>query len=277
MRDAAERRLAVGFFDGVHLGHQAILKGADGALTFDVHPLAVLAPDRAPRLLMSLDERVAAIRACGVDEVRVLGFTPELAATEPEAFLDFIRDFPVVRCGDNWRFGSGGRGDAAFLRARGFAVEVVPYAEWEGSAVSSSRIRAALGEGRVAAAAAMLGRPYAVSAPVVAGKGLGRELGYPTLNVAPARPLAIRCGVYAVRFGTVPAVANYGLAPTLGDAAWREPVLEVHLLGDAADCERATVTFDAFIRDERRFDSLEDLRRQIAADCDFVTKGDYIR
>ena len=127
--------LAVGFFDGVHLGHQAILKGADAALTFRNHPLTILAPERAPRLIMSCEERVAAIKACGVKDVTVVDFTPELAEMPAEEFVDsFLKRkgfrFSTVRCGANWRFGAGGAGDAAFLRERGFGGEVVLYAEY---------------------------------------------------------------------------------------------------------------------------------------------------
>ena len=156
MRDAALESVAVGFFDGVHLGHQAILGRASRALTFGNHPLSVLAPERAPRLIMTPEEKVAAIRACGVGEVEVVDFTPELAALSPEEFaarhfvgLDGSRRSVV--CGENWRFGAGGRGDADFLRRLGFDVEVVPYAVFDGERVSSSRIRRSLADGDIAA------------------------------------------------------------------------------------------------------------------------------
>ena len=116
--------LAVGFFDGVHLGHQTILKGADAALTFRNHPLSVLAPERAPRLIMSCEERVTAIKSCGVKDVTVLEFTSELASMPAEEFaVSFLKRsgdrFPVLRCGGNWRFGKGGEGNAEWLRAKG--------------------------------------------------------------------------------------------------------------------------------------------------------------
>lgn len=283
MRDADQFHVAVGFFDGVHLGHRKILVGADAAVTFSRHPLEVLRPERAPVLLMTVEERVAAIRACGVRQVTLLDFTPELARVSAEDFVKKLVDVGlngqdacspasgaklVVRCGDNWRFGAGGKGDANLLRSRGLEVEVVPYATYRGEPVSSSRIRQALADGQVADAAAMLGRPFVVRGEVVKGKGLGRELGFPTLNVRPDRPLNLRRGVYAVRLGGVKGVANYGLAPTMGERAWREPVLEVHLLEPfaAADSTAAVELVD-FIREERRFDSAEDLRRQIALDC----------
>ena len=167
MRNAALQSLAVGFFDGVHLGHQAILKGADAALTFRNHPLSVLAPEKAPRLIMSVEERVAAIKACGVERVEVLDFTRELATMSAEEFVDFLnkrrgRRFSLVRCGENWRFGKGGAGDAEFLRRMGFEVEVVPYAEYKDERISSSRIRAALERGAIEDANAMMGRRFKV-------------------------------------------------------------------------------------------------------------------
>lgn len=271
MRDAAQRRLAVGFFDGVHLGHRAILTGADAALTFRSHPLSVLCPERAPKLLMSVEERVAAIRACGVADVTVLDFTPELAAMTAEDFMDsHLRRFSGVRCGENWRFGKGGTGDAAFLRAHGFGVEVVGYAEYRGERISSSRIRRCLADGQAEDAAAMLGRPYAVGGRIVAGKGVGRGLGYPTLNLDVGRPLNLRFGVYAVELYGVRGVANYGFAPTMGAQAWTAPVLEVHLLAEipAGRAGNPSVRILRFLRDERTFASVEALRRQIAADCE---------
>ena len=279
MRDAALQSIAVGFFDGVHLGHQAILKGADAALTFRNHPLTVLAPEKAPRLIMSCEERVAAIRACGVRNVMVLEFTPELAEMPAEEFVDsFLKRkgfrFSTVRCGANWRFGKGGAGDAAFLRERGFEVEVVPYAEYKGERVSSSRIRAALERGEIEDANAMLGRRFEVQGLKFEGKGVGRELGYPTVNLKPQTlNLRLPLGVYEVEVKGVKGIANYGLAPTMGDKAWEEPVLEIHLLGAAGEGlrhetgDRTVVSLIRFIRPERRFDSAADLQRQIAADC----------
>jgi len=277
MRAADERCLAVGFFDGVHLGHRQILSGAGVALTFRRHPRSVLTPESAPKLLMSVDERVAAIRACGVERVLVRDFTRELAETDPLDFLEGLRrEFPEgafsVRCGENWRFGRGGAGDAAFLRAHGIDVTVVGYAEHDGGRISSSRIRTCLEAGRLAEANAMLGRPYSVTGRIVRGKGVGKTLGYPTVNLDVGRPLCLRRGVYAVEFRGGRGLANYGLAPTMGADAWREPVLEIHLLDAAPDAlpPVETVTFTDFIRDERAFASMDELKRQIAADISFL-------
>lgn len=265
--------LAVGFFDGVHLGHQAILKGADAVFTLSDHPLSVLAPERAPRLMMTREERLAAIRACGVADIRVCDFTRDLAGTEPEAFLPTLtggRTDVTVRCGDNWRFGRGGRGDAAFLRAHGVGVEIVPYAVFDGAPISSSRIRTCLEAGELDAANAMLGRPFRLTGEIVRGKGVGREIGFPTLNVSLGRPVSLKGGVYAVEVAGRLGVANFGLAPTMGERAWPEPTLEVHLL-EAADCsswQTADVDFLSFLRPEQTFASVGELTRQIAADCE---------
>ena len=271
MREAEQRILAVGFFDGVHLGHQAILRGASAALTFRAHPLSVLAPERAPRLVMTLEDRVAAIRACGVREVTVLDFTPALAMMSAADFAAEHLAAGAVRCGADWRFGRGGEGDADFLRARGIVVEVVPYAVFAGARVSSSRLRASLSRGEIEEANAMMGRRFRVTGRCFAGKGEGARLGCPTINVRPATGLAIPFGVYEVVLGGQTAIANYGLAPTMGERAWQEPVLEVHLLEGAVPAgDEFAVEFVRFLRPERKFESAEDLARQIAADCDTI-------
>ena len=273
MRDAALKGLAVGFFDGVHLGHQEILRGASAALTFRNHPLTVLAPEKAPRLIMTCEERVAAIKACGVDEVTVLDFTRELAEMSAEEFA--VRYLPSsVRCGANWRFGKGGEGNADWLRAKGIAVDVVPYAEYKGEPISSSRIRQCLESGAIEDANAMMGRRFKVQGSRFKGKGLGETIGYPTVNLRPETlDLKLPLGVYEVEVGGLKAIANYGLAPTMGDEAWKVPVLEMHLLGEGAKdmrLETADGVFVAlvrYIRPEKKFASIDDLKRQIAADC----------
>ena len=276
-------KLAIGFFDGVHLGHQRILAGADAALTFREHPLSVLAPDKAPPLLMTPEERIAAIASAlnGLnDRVRALSFTRELAAEPADAFAERLRrDYPdleTILCGPNWRFGAGGAGDADFLRARGFAVEVVPLEEQDGAPVSSTRIRAALQAGDLPLANAMLGRPFAVAGEVVSGKGEGRKLGFPTINVRPANPCLARLlpfGVYVADTDWGRAVANWGQAPTMGEQAWPSPVLEVHVVerGEGEKVGRGEggkveISLLRFLRPERRFDSVEALREQIKTD-----------
>ena len=280
MRDAALQGLAVGFFDGVHLGHQAILRGASAALTFRNHPRSVLAPERAPRLIMTCEERVAAIRECGVGEVTVLDFTRELAELSPEAFAANYLSSSVsrlpscVRCGANWRFGRGGAGDAAFLRRLGFSVEVAPYVEHGGGRISSSRIREALERGEIEEANAMMGRRFKVQGSRFRGKGVGMKIGFPTLNLELSTlNLRLPLGVYAVEVAGLRGIANYGLAPTMGDGAWRKPVMEVHFPGAGPEdvrrqtSDEMTVSLIRFIRPERKFSSVEELQRQIELDC----------
>lgn len=279
MCDAAVRSLAVGFFDGVHLGHQAILAGADVALTFRNHPLSVLAPEKAPRLIMTCEERVAAIKSCGVKDVTVLDFTPELAEVPAEEFVrrylaSSVSGLPSsIRCGENWRFGKNGAGDAAFLRARGIDVKIVPYAEYQGERISSSRIRTALERGEIEDANVMMGRKFKVQGLRFKGKGVGGKIGYPTANLQPSTlNLELPLGVYEVEVEGRRAIANYGLAPTMGERAWTEPILEVHFVHRSPSpssfaSKSTTVDFVRFIRPERKFDSVQDLRRQIAADC----------
>ena len=268
--------LAVGFFDGVHLGHQRILAGADAVLTFRNHPLSVVNPSCAPPLLMDVSERIALLGTAGAKNpraVHAVRFTKKFAAMRPEEFAGYLRrefpDLEKVHCGGNWRFGAGGAGVPQTLRDFGFSVKVARYAMYGGAAISSTRIRSALAEGDVALANAMLGRRFAVSGRVVRGKGVGGSIGSPTLNLEVSPPL--RLGVYAVdtRYGR--GVANYGFAPTMGADSWQRPVLEVHLLdfvdGKAIPArEKIRVEFAKFIRPERKFPSIKALRRQVAAD-----------
>ena len=272
--------LAVGFFDGVHLGHRRILARADAALTFLNHPATVFAPDRVPPLLMPTDVRLAAIgdalakRMSVAEPVRALPFTPELAALPPDDFAARLRaaypDLDTVFCGPNWTYGAHGAGTADTLRVAGFRVETVPFFVLGGEPVSSTRIRKALASGRLDEATMLLGRPYAVVGATFSGKGVGRTLGRPTINLRLPKELVQQpLGVYAVETPLGRGVANYGLAPTLGARAWTEPTLEVHLL-DAPSAltvpKTLSVSFARFIRREQTFASLPELKEQIARD-----------
>jgi riboflavin kinase / FMN adenylyltransferase len=287
--DRRPSAVALGVFDGVHLGHRAILGAAVAharaigspavACTFDPHPLEVLQPDRAPLAITTLDERLELIAACGVDEVVVLAFTRELAAMEPEAFVkDVLVDRLAARqvvVGFNHRFGRGARGDAALLRelgARGgFGVDVIEPLTVDGVPVSSTAIRAALGRGDLEAAVRMLGRPYTLPGKVVAGAGRGRTLGFPTANIAPDRPVLVAPGVYActVEVANQPrrAVVNVGVRPTFDE---KTLAVEAYLLDFSGDLYGQTVRlmFRSRVREERRFSSVDALRAQIADDVE---------
>ena len=272
--------LAVGFFDGVHLGHRRILAQADAALTFINHPATVFAPSRVPPLLMPTETRLAAIRDALAkrlslpDPVRALPFTRKLAALPPAAFAARLRaDYPeldTLFCGPNWTYGANGAGTADTLRAAGFRVTTVPFVVLDGAPVSSTRIRAALADGRLDEATALLGRPYAVVGTTFFGKGVGRTIGRPTVNLhLPAGLVQLPFGVYAVETPLGAGIANYGHAPTLGARAWPVPVLEVHLFGVHESFfppSRLSVSFMRFIRSEQTFPSLAALQEQIARD-----------
>ena len=260
--------LAVGFFDGVHLGHQRILRTADAVLTFRNHPLSVLAPNRAPALVMSERDRLAKL-AEGGRKVKALKFTRALSEMPPERFATWLRKmFPgvdTVFCGPNWRFGKGGAGGPETLRAAGFKVLVAKFATRDGAPVSSTRIRKALAAGRLGEAAAMLGRRYSASGTPSKGKGAGSNLGFPTLNFKIDLPL--KRGVYAVKTPFGLGIANWGVAPTFGKDAWPRPVLEVHLSSPPPlRPGRVEVEFLSYLRPERKFASKERLAAQIAKD-----------
>jgi riboflavin kinase / FMN adenylyltransferase len=287
--DRRPSAVALGVFDGVHLGHRAILGAAVAharatgspaiACTFDPHPLEVLQPDRAPLPITTLDERLELIAACGIDEGVVLAFTRELAAMEPEAFVkDVLVDRLAARqvvVGFNHRFGRGAHGDAALLRelgARGgFGVDVIEPSTFDGVPVSSTAIRTALGRGDLEAAVRMLGRPYTLPGKVVAGAGRGRTLGFPTANIAPDRPVLVAPGVYActVEVAGQPrrAVVNVGVRPTFGEETL---AVEAYLLDFSGDLYGQTVrlVFRSRVREERRFSSVDALRAQIADDVE---------
>jgi len=280
--------VALGVFDGVHLGHRAILglavtraRAGDMrsiACTFDPHPVEVLQPGRAPLLITTLEERLALIEGCGLDEAVVLPFTRDLASMEPEAF---VKDVLVARLGArdvvvgfNHRFGRGARGDAALLASLGerlgFRTHVAEPLLVDGVAVSSTEIRGALQRGDLGLATRLLGRAYTLSGTITHGAGRGRTLGFPTANVLPTRPVLVAPGVYACMAEWAGrkerAVVNVGVRPTFGETAL---AVEAYLLDFSGDIygQTMTLSFISRIREERRFPSVEALRAQIDADA----------
>ena len=291
--DPAPAAVALGIFDGVHLGHQAILDtavrraraaGLDAvACTFDPHPMDVLQPQRASAPIASLAERLAVIGERGIDATVVLAFTLELARMEPEAFvkdvlLGRLRAQQVV-VGYNHTFGRGARGDARLLEELaprlGFEATVVPPLVIDGVPVSSSEIRGALRAGDVARAARDLGRPYSITGEVVRGAGRGRGLGFPTANVQSERPLLVPAGVYACRARVgdraAPAVVNIGVRPTFGETVL---AVEAHLLDFSGDLygSRVTLAFVERLRSEQKFPNVDALLAQIAADVEHARR-----
>jgi riboflavin kinase/FMN adenylyltransferase len=277
----------IGNFDGVHLGHQTILGSVQEAartrressllITFEPHPLAVVAPSRRPKLLMTRRQKLDALEATGLHGVLVLPFDRELAAMTGEeffgAFLAERINFASVHVGRNFRFGRARDGDLRLLEqigaAQGFAVSGIAPVEVGGETVSSSAIRSAVEEGDVARARAMLGRPFAVTGEVVRGDGRGRALEFPTANVAVENELIPRLGVYvteAVAFASrFPSVTNVGVRPTFGGT---HLTVETHFLDVEEDLygERIEVRFLARLRDEMKFSGPSELADQIARD-----------
>ncbi len=296
----APLHLGVGMFDGVHLGHERVIQEAidlgrepghwSAVLTFDPHPARILRPEAAPKLLMSLSERVEQLLRLGLTRVFVHRFTPLFAQVEGEAFVRYLKHiFPALQSlhvGENFRFGAGRRGDGPLLvrtaEAEGLRAFVHPPLCVEDGCVSSSRIREAIQAGRMEEAASLLGRAHRVGGPVVEGRQIGRTFGIPTLNLRWSREVCPPLGVYAVwcyRVGeteAIPAIANLGVRPSFG--VEKTPVLEVHLLGCQVSGwpvpgDEIEVEFGRFIRPELTFAAPEDLRSQILRDIEEVKRA----
>lgn len=281
--------LAIGMFDGVHLGHQSVIEaaihsarrsgGLAAVLTFAPHPSVLLRPENPTRLLMPPAMKRTVLARLGVDALVEQTFSREYAALAATDFLPHLkRHLPhlaALYVGENWRFGRDRAGDVALLVAEanraGVSVYSAPRLNHNGSPISSSRIRDLLAAGDLVGVNAMLGYTYFTDGSVERGRQLGRTIGFPTLNLAWSPELAPRFGVYAVEVLTgqkrpVKGVANYGLRPTVTDT--HRPLLEVHLL-EASPLtygDKLTVNWLHFLRPESKFGSLEELRRQIEND-----------
>jgi riboflavin kinase/FMN adenylyltransferase len=266
------RRVAVGEFDGVHLGHREVIAGNDTVLTFEPHPAVVLRPERAPRLLTSLELKKELIAELGVEELVIIPFDDEFAHKEPSKFVEDVLVGALgathVSVGENFRFGHLARGDAALLQADGrFETRVVPLVHVDGHAVSSTRIRMLVAGGEVEEAGRLLGAPFRLRSEVIPGDQRGRELGFPTANMIPDPGLAWPAhGVYACRAGERLAAVNVGVRPTFGTGL--HPLVEAYVLDFEGDLygQRLTVEFVARLRGEERFDSVEDLVEQMQRD-----------
>jgi riboflavin kinase/FMN adenylyltransferase len=282
--DFGPSAVTIGNFDGVHLGHQAILRRLCGlaaehgwkasALTFDPHPTKIVAPERAPSLLMTPERRAQAMAEAGVRQVLILPFDAAIARLAPEAFAEDLlarrMGARAVLVGENFRFGCRQAGNVATLRALGerlgFMVEIVNAVRFRGQVVSSSAIRGLVSAGRVGLANRLLGRPYEIPGRVVSGRGVGSKQTVPTLNVETDAEVIPARGVYATLADGADAVTNIGYRPTFGESDRLS--IETFLLAAPPDNRRAALTlrFLARLREERKFESPEALKARILFD-----------
>jgi len=274
---ARPRRVAVGTFDGVHLGHREVIHGADTVLTFDPHPTAVIKPGAAPRLLTDPERKAQLVASLAVEELVVIPFDAEFAARSAQDFLDDVLVGALgathVAVGENFRFGHKASGDSDRLRADDrFQTRVVELLEVDGEVVSSSHIRGLVLGGAVEYAGRLLGDPFTLAGTVAHGDERGRELGYPTANLVPdAAFVTPGHGVYAARATTsagqtYAAAVSVGVRPTF--VTGRGELIEAYLLDFAGDLydTRLEVAFLKRLRGEKRFESVDALIEQMALD-----------
>jgi riboflavin kinase / FMN adenylyltransferase len=276
--DPRPRRVAIGTFDGVHLGHREVIRGADAVITFDPHPQSVVAPGTEPRLLTTLERKAELVSTLGVEELVVIPFDGAFAARSADDFVEHVLVERVqathVSVGENFRFGHKAQGDAALLAANAsFETRVVPLLEVDGEVVSSSHIRGLVAGGAMQYADELLGAPFSVDGVVVHGDKRGRTLGFPTANLVPPPGLMVPGhGVYAcrVRVGDewVPAATNVGVRPQF--VTGRGELIEAYLIDWSGDIygARVRVEFLRRLRGERRFSSVDALVEQMHADVD---------
>ncbi len=271
-----ERRVAVGSFDGVHLGHRQVIEGSDSVLTFDPHPTAVVAPHHTPKLLTPLAVKAELIERLGVDELIVIPFDADFAARSAQDFIDDVLVDTLcaarVSVGENFRFGQRAQGDTRMLAADSrFQTHITPLLEVDGEVVSSSHIRGLVLAGEVAQATRFLGAPFQVLGEVVSGDKRGRELGFPTANLVPDDALVCPGhGVYAciakVEGQRWAAAVNIGVRPTF--VTGRGELVEAYLLDFDGDLygDELRLDFVERLRGERRFASVEQLVEQMHDD-----------
>ena len=282
--------LAIGMFDGVHLGHRSVIEsaitsarrreGVAGVLTFWPHPSRILSPERATKLILPPAQKEGLLVDLGVDLVIQREFTPEFASIEAERFIGLLKDslptLTVIYVGENFRFGRGRKGDVALMireaQRHRMSVRSVERLRHSGRDISSTRIREALKAGDIGEANAQLGYTYFSTGTIRSGRQIGRRIGFPTINLSWTPELKPCFGVYLVTVrrridgGGSAGVANYGVKPTVSGGD--EPTLEVHLFDetDFVSGEELIVEWHAFIRRERKFPDLESLVAQIKRD-----------
>jgi riboflavin kinase / FMN adenylyltransferase len=268
------RRVAIGTFDGVHLGHREVIRGSDTVLTFDPHPLAVINPDATPKLISTFNVKKDLIAGLGVEELVVIPFDNGFASLTAE---EFVREVLIERLGatrvsvgDNFRFGQRAQGTPEFLREHGeFETRVATLVEASGETISSTQIRGLVAAGEVAKAAKFLGGPFLFEGEVVAGDRRGRELGMPTANIVPDEHYVVPGhGVYAAWAHGYPAAVNVGVRPMFETG--RGLLVEAHLIGFEGDIygETLRIAFLERLRGERTFESVDELVAQMNRDVD---------
>jgi riboflavin kinase / FMN adenylyltransferase len=276
LKDVAPRarRVAVGEFDGVHRGHREVISGSDTVLTFEPHPQVVVRPDHAPKLLTSLAVKTELIAGLGARELVVIPFDLDFAAQSPQEFIDSVLvdklEATHVSVGENFHFGHRASGNAAMLAADSrFETRVVPLVGADGQTISSTQIRALVEAGEVERAADLLAGPFRLQGEVISGDHRGRELGFPTANIAPDKAFVLPAyGVYACNIGPYAAAVSIGVRPTFGDGL--QPLVEAYLLDFDGDLYGQTLTLEflARLRGEVAFESADALVTQIEADVE---------
>ena len=272
--ESRPRRVAIGTFDGVHRGHQAVIEGADTVLTFEPHPLQVLHPAALPKLIMPFAIKRDVIAGLGVEELVVIPFDDEFAHRSAERFVEEVLigalDAERVSVGENFRFGAKATGDPQLLASRPeFETRVVPLIEVDGEAVSSTRIRALVAAGEMEGARHCLGAPFMYEGEVVSGDQKGRELGFPTANQVPDDRLVVPGhGIYAAFANGHPAAVNVGVRPTFESG--RGVLIETFLIDHEEDLygKVLRVAFLQRLRGEKRFAEIEALVEQMHRDVD---------
>jgi len=268
------RDVAIGVFDGVHVGHRKVIDAADTVLTFEPHPLRVLHPDAAPKLIMPFEIKRDVIEGLGVEELIMISFDDEFSSIAPEDFCSRILVEELgaksVSVGENFRFGAKARGDPQMLASRDeFETRVVPLVEVDGEIVSSTRVRSLVAAGEVEAATRCLGAPFLLEGTVVEGDERGRKLGFPTANIVPSDDLVCPGhGVYAAFADGRPAAVNVGVRPTFETG--RGLLVEAYLIDFDGDLYGRTlrIAFISRLRGERRFAGVEELIAQMHRDVE---------
>jgi riboflavin kinase / FMN adenylyltransferase len=272
--EARSRQVAIGVFDGVHVGHRKVIDGADTVLTFEPHPLRVLHPEAAPKLIMPFEIKRDVIEGLGVEELVVISFDDEFSSIAPEDFCSRILVEALgaksVSVGENFRFGAKARGDPQMLASRDeFETRVLPLVEVDGEIVSSTRVRSLVAAGEVEAATRCLGAPFLLEGTVVEGDERGRKLGFPTANIVPSDDLVCPGhGVYAAFADGRPAAVNVGVRPTFETG--RGLLVEAYLIDFDGDLYGRTlrIAFISRLRGERRFAGVEELIAQMHRDVE---------